>query len=300
MTSPLHSQSNTTIMQRYGTSYYLATLFFPKNISQETMQLYKFVRIPDQIVDGEVQDWPVLATTNLSEHYLAAWKQLRAMWKKRESVYTRNDYSDEEWGLSAKLFHDKKIPFSYSRDFFDAMLMDTDTHRYQTYEQLQQYMYGSASVVGLMMCHITGFEKEAIPYATLLGEAMQLSNFLRDIGEDYELLGRIYLPEQDLKRFDLTHNDIIYYCESKRIDERFVHFMQEYITLNRKQYAQALEWLQYLPKKTRKGVYLAAIIYEGILDRIEKNNYNVFARSCRTTKRDKTKLLVRWLRTFSL
>ena len=97
------------------------------------------------------------------------------------------------------------------------MIDDCSVHRYETYEQLECYMYGSASVVGLMMCHLIGFtdpahEETAKAYATELGNAMQLTNFLRDVREDYEDLGRIYIPTDILQDHGLSHEDIISFC----------------------------------------------------------------------------------------
>jgi 15-cis-phytoene synthase len=93
------------------------------------------------------------------------------------------------------------------------MLMDCDLHRYQTYEQLDTYMYGSAAVIGLMMCEVMGDpDPRAIPYAHVLGDAMQMTNFLRDIREDFVELDRIYLPQQDLARYQLSHRDIEDFC----------------------------------------------------------------------------------------
>lgn len=93
------------------------------------------------------------------------------------------------------------------------MLMDCEMHRYQTYEQLDYYMYGSAAVIGLMMCELMGkVDPQALPYAHALGDAMQMTNFLRDIREDFVDLDRIYLPEQDLAPYQLSHRDIEDFC----------------------------------------------------------------------------------------
>jgi phytoene synthase len=91
--------------------------------------------------------------------------------------------------------------------------MDCELHRYQTYEQLDHYMYGSAAVIGLMMCELMRTkDARAIPYAHALGDAMQMTNFLRDICEDFVDIDRIYLPQQDLARYQLSHRDVEDFC----------------------------------------------------------------------------------------
>ena len=288
--------NNKHLIKRYGKSYYLATLFFPAHVSKDTMELYKFVRIPDQIVDGEVQDANQLPiASNLEEHYSSAHAKLIKMRQERKLAYEEKNKRHVLRGDSVELFNRKEIPFEYSKAFFEAMLKDTTNHRYQTYEQLKDYMYGSASVVWLMMCHLIWCDRRALDYADLLWEAMQLSNFLRDIREDYESLWRIYIPEEDLKHYSLSHEDLIGFSKERRIDDNFTSFMKAYIAMNREQYRKSLEWVKYLHPRGRRAVYLAAKLYEGILDRIEANDYNVFGHSCRTTKRDKAKLLTKGL-----
>ena len=168
-------------------------------------------------------------------------------------------------------------------------------------------MYGSASVVGLMMCHIIGFtdpkhEKKAKVYATELGNAMQLTNFLRDVREDYEQLGRIYIPSEILKKYGLSHDDIPRFINETQITDTMDEIkktsrtmaMKEMIAHCRTMYAHSFDGLQYLQPEGRKAVRLAALLYESILDKIEHNNYDVFTKSCRTTLRDKLKTLYRY------
>jgi 15-cis-phytoene synthase len=105
-------------------------------------------------------------------------------------------------------------------------------------------MYGSAAVIGLMMCQVMGVtDDRAFPYAHKLGDAMQMTNFLRDIREDFIELDRIYLPEQDLKKYNLTHRDIIDFCknENKNLEKQvqFKEYMQVQIVAIRSMYREA-------------------------------------------------------------
>lgn len=286
---------------KYGTSYAIATGFFPKETAKKVLLLYSFVRIPDNIVDDQIDH------TSLKEHYIQAKIKLETLRDERTQAYTNNNRSDPTRGQYIALFQDNDIPFQYSLDFYKAMIDDCTLHRYKTYEQLEWYMYGSASVVGLMMCHIIGFtdpkyEKKAKIYATELGNAMQLTNFLRDVREDYEQLGRIYLPSEILKKYGLSHDDIPHFInetqstdimdEIKKTSRTMA--MKEMIAHCRTMYAHSLDWLQYLQPEGRKAVTLAALLYESILDKIEVNNYDIFTKSCRTNLKDKFITLYRY------
>ena len=166
-------------------------------------------------------------------------------------------------------------------------------------------MYWSASVVGLMMCHIIWFidkkhEKKAKLYATELWNAMQLTNFLRDVREDYEELDRIYMPSEILKKYWLSHDDIWWFIEWKKTDDIMTDikkesrklYMQNMIAECRNMYAHSLDGLQYLNPEWRQAVRIAALLYESILDKIERNQYDVFTKSAKTNIWDKFKVLL--------
>lgn len=272
-------------MQRFGTSYYYATLFFPKKIQNAVMQLYKLVRIPDQIVD-EIQPW-----MDYQQHYTHAKTQLQDLQWTIIDAIQKNDTKHLQWGEIAILFEQYNIKLPYLEDFFKAMLQDCDIHRYSSYTQLQWYMYGSAEVVWLMMCDILQAPTHALPAARLLGEAMQYTNFLRDIYEDYSEYWRIYMPSDRLKECNLTHNDIIHFCQTKEINSNFKIFMQKQITHCRQLYIQANQGIVLLPENAHLPVLLASKLYEAILDKIESIQYNVFADSARTDKRQKWRII---------
>ncbi len=288
---------------KYGTSYAIATGFFPKEIAKKVLLLYSFVRIPDNIVD-DISPCQGGEGVNLKIHYTQAKIKLKVLQKERTQAYTNNLREDPQRGQYITLFQDNQIPFQYSLDFFTAMIDDCTIHRYKTYEQLEWYMYGSASVVGLMMCHIIWFidpkyEKKAKSYATVLWNAMQLTNFLRDVREDFEELDRIYMPSEILKKYGLSHEDIGVFISWKYTDDIMTDikkesrklYMQSMIAECRTMYAHSLDGLQYLNPEWRKAVRLAALLYESILDKIESNDYDVFTKSCRTNLNDKFRTL---------
>lgn len=173
--------------------------------------------------------------------------------------------------------------------FLDAMAMDLTRTRYQTFEDLTTYTYGSASVVGLMMCHVVGIsDPAALRPAHDLGLAMQLTNFWRDIGEDWRVRGRIYLPQEDMARFGYTEAMLA----QSVVNEQFVALMQFQIARARAYYACADEGIPYIMPECRLPVKLARILYSRILDKIEANGYDVFRRRARTSGMEKAAVLI--------
>ncbi len=158
--------------------------------------------------------------------------------------------------------------------------MDTTIKRYQTFEELYVYCYRVASTVGLMSSEILGYsEKIALEYAEALGIAMQLTNILRDIKED-AAMNRIYLPQEDLKKFDVSEDQIF----ANGFDKNFENLMKFQIERARDFYRKGEQGIPFLEKDSRLTVLLASRIYGKILDEIEKQNYDVFSRRAHTTK----------------
>lgn len=116
---------------KYGTSYAIATGFFPKETAKKVLLLYSFVRIPDNIVDDQIDQ------TSLKTHYIQAKIKLENLRDQRTQAYTNNHRSDAIRGQYVALFQDNDIPFQYSLDFYKAMIDDCTLHRYKTYEQLE-------------------------------------------------------------------------------------------------------------------------------------------------------------------
>lgn len=286
-------------MFSYGSSYRIATMMFPREIRDAVLKLYSFVRVPDNMVDEICRDTPLACSNDLTLHYQNAKTDLTNHYQHRQQVYTSGDQTDPVFGEYVTLFKKYNISYEYSQAFFESMLMDCDMHRYHTYEQLDTYMYGSAVVIGLMMCEVMGTtDTHAIPYAHTLGDAMQMTNFLRDINEDYIDLDRIYLPEHELLRYNLTHHDIQGFCkvwnDFKNTEQRnsFQAYMKDQISIVRSMYREAEKGYEYLPKEWRRAVELSAKLYEGILDKIEKNHYDVFTKSARTNFLQKIRIVV--------
>jgi phytoene synthase len=272
-----YTQAVESITKQFGTSYYFATRFLPSDLRESTYALYSFFRIPDEIVDNSIH--------KKEDDILAELEDWEKMWHK---AYKGETTIYPILNLTTQVFRKYNIPYQYSLDFLKAMKQDVHITRYNTYKDLQDYMYGSASVVGLMMSYVIGFNNEkALDYAPYLGEAMQLTNFIRDIGEDYKERGRIYLPQEDMDKYNVKEIDI----KDNQVNDNFIKLIKFEIKRARNLYRQSDKGIKYLNKRGRFAVIMASRMYEAILDKVEQNNYNVLTKRARTSKREKIYIL---------
>jgi 15-cis-phytoene synthase len=294
MITSLEKKSGWELMKRFGTSYFWATLLLPHDVQQATVELYKFVRIPDQIVDTAVLplDKGAVRRTGDSQE-----EELETLYQDRQQAYQSCNSSHPIFGQWVGLMGKYEIDPDLVDSFYQAMRDDLTVKRYETYEQLQWYMYGSAEVVWLMMCDLIWYDQThqqvTLEWARKLGEAMQLTNFLRDIYEDYVDLDRIYMPSNDLAQFGLSHEDIIQFCQSKQIDDRRAGFMKYMVDRCDQLYDQANATIHYLNPSCQSAIILSSDLYREILRKIESIWYNQFAHSARTSKRDKLKVITK-------
>jgi 15-cis-phytoene synthase len=269
------------ITKRYGTTFYFSTQFFPKETRLGIYAVYAFARIPDEIVDDPDDRNRDEAVRQLEE-WRDAWR--RAMLAGRSDDAVMNAIVDT--------FKRYRIPLEDGEAFLRSMFMDEDKNEYKNYEELKDYMYGSAGVIGLMVTRVVGFtSKHAFPFAVKLGYAFQLTNFLRDIREDCDDLGRVYMPQDELARFGLTTRDI---CEHVQ-DERFLGFMKFQIERNRQVYREARPGIKMLHWRGRLAVRVSYVLYQAILNEIERANYDVYARRVRTSYKQKLTLSIKAL-----
>jgi phytoene synthase len=265
--------------KKHGKNYYFATRFFPEDTRHATHALYAFFRMADEIVD------------NPKEHGVDNPGEAITSWKRDwEKAYNEGVSEDPVLRATAAVFHEFDIPFIYSEAFLWAMEQDLHKERYETYEDLKAYMYGSAATVGLMMSYVIGFsEKRALVYAETLGYAMQLTNFLRDIEEDYVERNRIYIPREELAAFDIGEEDIA----NQQFSDRFGAFMRFQIRRCRTMYKFSEAGIPMLEKPGRFPVYLARLVYAAILDKLEDQGRNPFVGRASTNLLEKGKLLAK-------
>lgn len=246
-----------SMTQEHSRSFFMASQLLPREKRLAARALYAFCRTTDDIVDNP----------NLDTHTtLNQWRKRALAWNP-----VAHDPIALAWADARLRF---SIPRHYAQQLIDGVARDLHQDRYETFEELATYCYGVASTVGLMSMHIIGFNSEAaLPYAIKLGVALQLTNILRDIGEDWER-GRLYLPLEELYFFDLTEDDVAY----GRMSDRWRTFMRFQIARTRQIYAEAWPGIAMLHRDGRLAIAAAASFYRAILDDIEENDYDTFNR----------------------
>ncbi len=246
------------VTRAHSKSFYLASALLPEEKRSAVRALYAFCRTVDDIVD-ESSDYD-------REVQLDYWRTVT----KTASASTE-DRVALAWADTLARYH---IPRHYALQLIDGVSRDLTQSRYQTFDELATYCYGVASTVGLMSMYIVGFKSnDAIPYAIKLGVALQMTNILRDVGEDYRN-GRVYLPREDMLRFGISETDI----ELGNVTNRWRQFMKFQIDRTRQLYEESWQGVKLLDREGQLAIGAASVFYQGILDEIEKNDYNVFNR----------------------
>ena len=244
----------------HSKSFYMASGMLSPEKRKAVRALYAFCRTTDDIVDNAVQ---------VGHKDLQAWRDQSL------GVCPRfNDPVSIAWADTRQRF---KIPACYALQLIDGVAKDMHVHRYGNFTSLADYCYGVASTVGLMSMHIIGFSDEkALRYAVKLGVALQLTNILRDIAEDYRR-GRIYLPQDEMTAFGITEDHL----HLGIVDEAWIAFMKFQIDRTRKIYEESWPGIAMLNADGRMSIAAAATFYRGILRDIEKRGYDVFSgRAC--------------------
>jgi phytoene synthase len=245
------------ITREYSKTFYLASGLLPKEKRRGVRALYAFCRVSDDLVDRPEGD----AHTGL-----AAWR--------KSSLAAHPDPDDPVALAWADARHNFCIPRRYAEQLIDGIASDIHHRRYASFEDLAAYCYGVASTVGLMAMHIVGFSgPQAVPYAVKLGIALQLTNILRDVGEDWRG-GRLYLPLEELDQFGLSEADIA----SGSTGARWQAFLAFQMERNRRLYAEALPGIAHLDADGRFAIAAAAGLYRAILDDIQTHGGDVFTR----------------------
>jgi 15-cis-phytoene synthase len=263
------------VQKAHSRTYYFSTRLFPPEVRPHVHALYAFMRYADEIVDNP-------GATSLEEQLCA----LEAFEEETLAAVAGEEVPNPVLRAYADTVRVRGIDPEDIIAFMKSMKMDTRVFRYPTYEDLAVYTYGSAAVVGLMMCRVVGVaDRRADVHAETLGVAMQLTNFLRDIGEDWRR-GRVYLPLEDLERFGYLEADL----ERGVVDERFVELMRFEIRRTRRLYKLADEGMSFIPRGRRYPVIVARELYAAILDRIEAQGYDVFGRRAETARLGKIRI----------
>lgn len=263
------------VHKAHSRTYYFSTSLFPKEVRPHVHALYGFMRYADEIVDNP-------GAASLGEQLSG----LEAFEAETLAAVAGEPVPNPILRAFANTVILRGIGTDLITAFMHSMKMDTHVFRYETFGDLQEYTYGSAAVVGLMMCRVVGTKGEAAaPHAEALGEAMQLTNFLRDVGEDWAR-GRVYLPLEDLRRFGYDEEEL----GRAVIDDRFIALMRFEMERARELYALADRGMKYIPRGCRYPVVVAGKLYAAILDRVEAAGYDVFTRRAETSFPHKLKV----------
>lgn len=247
------------ITRHYAKTFYFASVCLPRATRQHAYAIYGFCRWADNGVDD---------ARDLAEAAARVDKARRAL----DRAYNDGPVPP---GLAAfrRTVRERAIPRHLFDDLLDGMAMDLTVTRYPDFPTLERYCYRVAGVVGLMMTHVFGYRHErCLPRALALGTAMQLTNILRDVAEDWAM-GRVYLPQDELARFDVAEAQIA----EGRTDGRSREMIRWQVARARRYYAEAEAGVPDLVgEASRLTVRVMGRLYGGILDAIERLDYDIF------------------------
>lgn len=255
----------------HSKSFYWASQLLPAPKRQAVRALYMFCRVADDLVD--------LGNRAEAQHALAGWRAEIAHPAPTHPVALA-------WQDTCARY---AIPAVCVQHFLQGVERDLHHQPYRNFDDLALYCYGVASTVGLLSMHIIGYTSEAaLPYAVKLGVALQLTNILRDVGEDARN-GRLYLPAEELAAFGLSPAEV----RAGQVTERWRAFMRFQVARNRQLYAESQPGIACLAPEGRLAIAAAADFYSGILNDIEAHDYNVFDRRARVSGWGKVRRLPR-------
>ncbi|GEM86975.1 phytoene/squalene synthase family protein [Meiothermus granaticius] len=264
-----------SIIRHHSATFYYGSLLFQGEARKGAWAVYGACRMGDDAVDQSKE----------------ALRDLQTWWSGIERAYAGNPKQEWEKGLSWALER-WEIPLQAFRDMRQGFLTDLHLGHLETLEELYTYCYQVAGTVGLMIAPIGGAGPEGYPAAIRLGQAMQLTNCLRDVGEDLAL-GRVYLPAALMRQHGVSLEDL----RQGRVTGAYVALMRELAREARRLYRDGLRGLRYL-NNGRGAVALAALQYQGILDKLELRGWDNLHSRASLSGLERVMLLPRaiWLR----
>jgi 15-cis-phytoene synthase len=268
------------LLRTHGKTFHLMAKLLGPDRGRDIASLYGFARVADDLVDAP---GPGETAEEIRARLAAMQQELRRA----------ADGTSEEprFIVLGETIRRRGIPLQPFDDLVAGLLMDLDRVRYRTFVDLELYCYRVAGTVGLMITPVAGYREgsPALEHAKTLGTAMQLTNILRDVGEDLSI-GRVYLPDEDLARFELTHADLL----RRRVDARFRALMDYEIDRARRLYDEGLALVPLLTsRRGRLAFQFAVDAYSGILDKIRANGHDVFGQRAHLTFSEKLAVVPR-------
>lgn len=262
------------VTSEYAKTFYLGTQLMTPEKARAIWAIYVWCRRTDELVDGP-------NSARITPAALDRWEE------RLEALFDGRPYDSLDAVLTDTL---TKFPVDIQpfRDMIGGMRMDLYKNRYENYDELYEYCYRVAGTVALMSTPIMGVDPtykgplEPVYKAALaLGTANQLTNILRDVGEDAETRSRVYVPLDELDQFGISEEEVLrgmFSSTNGKIDDRWTAFMKFQIARARDIFAEAEEGVNLLSQDARYPVWSALVIYSQILDAIEKNEYNNFTK----------------------
>ena len=281
-----------TFFAHNSRSFSYASLFFPPRERRMVERVYTFCRLTDDLVD----ECPKITKKQLLS-LLSTWKKccIQAYEGKEQPFIFLKQLTED--------MHKSHVPLTYCLDLIKGIRMDIENKKYDTIKKLNQYSYCVASTVGMWLTELFGVHDPVVlEKAKTMGYAMQLTNILRDVGEDI-FLGRFYIPKDQLQKHFLSETDVkkLYHSTDRSRHSSNQTFMQyeqllkELISLCRQWYHTAKEGIPFLPSFFQRPTIVAAVVYEKILDQIESNRYNNLSKRATTSFLQKISLSLKAL-----
>jgi len=247
------------ISAHHSKSFYMASGLLPEEKRSAVRALYAFYQTVNDIVDA--------GTLIGRDVELDYWRKLTL-----GQIRPRpDDLVGQAWSDTRNRY---QIPAQYALQLIEGVSRDLGQVQYPTFFDLTTYCYGVTSTLVLMSMHIVGSKStDAVPYAIKLGVALKMTNILRDVGENFRN-GRVYLPQDELAAFSITETDL----KNGKVDAKWREFMKFQIFRIRQLYAEAAQGSQHLEPDGQLAIGAASSFYQGILEAIEANDYDVFSK----------------------
>lgn len=271
---------NERILATHGRTFHFAARFLPPKLRRPVVTLYAFFRTLDDLVD-EPEEGSQRQDVRVE---LEAWRDWLTRNRSRPAPR-------EPLGSSlASLIAEYQLPIPLFLDFLEGLAADLEVRQIENLKDLNRYCYAVAGTVGLAMAHVLGASSpQALAAAEQLGIAMQLTNILRDVGDDLNA-GRIYLPQEELVRFGSSREHLFQLFKSQcGPDECFRALIRALITHTHRYYTNGIAGIWLLPPECRLPILLAARLYRRILSVIERNHYDVLRRRAATSFPEKVR-----------
>jgi phytoene synthase len=282
--SPADARACAELTRQHARTFALASTFLPARKQRAAFALYTFCRRADDIVDRVDADRDIRA----------AREELTA-YRVRLDAALDGAADDAAFRELAWAVGEFGVPRTVLEELLNGLDRDLTPTEFKTWDEVRRYAEGVASSVGEMLVYVFGTAQSrnqapALRFARTLGLAMQLTNILRDVGEDARN-GRCYLPSDDLARFDLARDDVL----TSRIDTRssqWQRFARFQITRARELYREGARGIALLAPDARRCTWICAAGYGAILAAIERNGYDTFTTRARVSRWEQTRIVL--------